>query len=183
MFVCMQTDGEPRPRICQSKSAAALGFHLRPAPEVDHDRAMADVNSPAAPPYRLDDQVGFVLRRVTQRHLAIFAAHIQSMTPTQFAALAKLAELGPTSQNALGRATAMDAATIKGVVDRLREKNLVSSAPEDPDRRRITLMLTEAGREAFATLSDTALRITEQTLEPLSAVERLQFLDILRRLA
>jgi cobyrinic acid a,c-diamide synthase len=67
-------------------------------------------------PYVLDDQIGFVLRRVTQRHLAIFSDAIPEVTTTQFAALAKLAELGPLSQNHLGRVTAMDAATIKGVV-------------------------------------------------------------------
>ena len=44
---------------------------------------------------------------------------IPEVTTTQFAALAKLAEQGPLSQNQLGRATAMDAATIKGVVGRL----------------------------------------------------------------
>jgi hypothetical protein len=73
----------------------------------------------ASDDYHLDDQIGYILRRVTQRHLAIFAALIPEVTTTQFAVLARLAEIGPQSQNHLGRATAMDAATIKGVVDRL----------------------------------------------------------------
>ena len=46
-------------------------------------------------PYVLDDQIGFVLRRVTQRHIGIFSAAIAAVTTTQFAALAKLAEFGP----------------------------------------------------------------------------------------
>ena len=62
-------------------------------------------------PYVLDDQIGYILRRVTQRHLAIFAQAIPDVTTTQFAVLMRLAELGPQSQNALGRETAMDAAT------------------------------------------------------------------------
>ena len=70
--------------------------------------------------YMLDEQVGFLLRRVSQRHLGIFAERIPDLTATQFAALAKLCEVGPVSQNELGRRTAMDAATIKGVIDRLR---------------------------------------------------------------
>ena len=78
--------------------------------------------------YRLDDQIGYVLRRVTQRHLAIFAAAIPEVTTTQFAVLARLAEIGPQSQNHLGRETAMDAATIKGVVDRLARLGLVTTA-------------------------------------------------------
>ena len=42
--------------------------------------------------YRLEDQVGFLLRRANQRHLAVFAEVIPEVTTTQFAALARLAE-------------------------------------------------------------------------------------------
>ena len=89
--------------------------------------------------YRLDDQIGYVLRRVTQRHLAIFAAAIPEVTTTQFAVLARLTETGPLSQNQLGRATAMDAATIKGVVDRLARLGLVATTADPVDRRRLTV--------------------------------------------
>ena len=61
--------------------------------------------------YVLESQVGFVMRRAVQRHIAIFSSLIPEMTPTQFAALAKLCELGQTSQNELGRLTSMDVAT------------------------------------------------------------------------
>ena len=64
---------------------------------------------PIEPPYVLDDQIGYVLRRVTQRHLAIFSETIPGITTTQFAVLARLAQMGPLSQNLLGRETAMDA--------------------------------------------------------------------------
>ncbi len=78
-------------------------------------------------PYRLDDQVGYILRLVSQRHASLFLSRLGSdLTPTQFAALVRLAELGQCSQNELGRQTAMDVATIKGVVDRLRGKGMVS---------------------------------------------------------
>lgn len=143
------------------------------------------MDSDAAPTrtdYCLDDQVGFLLRLATQRHLAIFAGHIPALTPTQFAVIAKLAELGPTSQNALGRATAMDAATIKGVADRLREKGLIATAPEDTDRRRLVLSLTTAGRTALDALAATALTISDKTLSPLDPAERATFLAMLRRL-
>lgn len=132
--------------------------------------------------YVLDRQVGFLLRRATQRHLAIFADFIPDLTPTQFAALAKLCELGPVSQNALGRATAMDAATIKGVVDRLRIKGLVASARDGEDRRRILLAPTGAGRAAFAASRADAHRITAETLAPLTPAERAAFLKLLVRL-
>src|SRR5206468_11474424 len=78
---------------------------------------------PQKPSYILDEQIGFILRQVWQRHSTIFARDIGiNLTPTQWAALAKLAETGPCSQNLLGRLTSMDVATIKGVIDRLRQR-------------------------------------------------------------
>lgn len=132
--------------------------------------------------YVLEEQVGFLLRRVNQRHLAIFARQIGDLTPTQFAALSKLCAAGHTSQNALGRATAMDAATIKGVVDRLRKRGLVTSCPDPEDQRRMLLSPTAEGRALFDRLLTAAHAITDETLAPLDAEERRVFLSLLARL-
>lgn len=135
------------------------------------------------PTYVLDDQIGYVLRRVTQRHLAIFSDAIGEVTTTQFAVLARLAEKGPLSQNLLGRETAMDAATIKGVVDRLARIGLVKSTPDPEDRRRLTVGLTPEGEALYAQLVGTALQVSSQTLAPLTAEEQAQLLALLLRLA
>src|SRR5207244_13180580 len=92
---------------------------------------------PSRPSYILDEQIGFILRLVWQRHATIFARDIGiNLTPTQWAALAKLTETRPCSQNQLDRLTAMDVATSKGVIDRLtaRGRPETSSAPEDGRR-------------------------------------------------
>lgn len=133
-------------------------------------------------PYVLDDQIGYVLRRVTQRHLAIFSAAMPEVTTTQFAVLARLAELGPQSQNLLGRATALDAATVKGVVDRLMRQGLVATTPNPEDRRRLTVALTPAGLALLQGRVATALDISDETLAPLSAPERETLLSLLSRL-
>lgn len=132
--------------------------------------------------YSLDAQVGFVLRRVTQRHLAIFSELIPGLTTTQFAALAKLGELGPMSQNQLGRVTAMDAATIKGVVDRLVRQGLVATDADPGDRRRRTVSLTGRGAAAFGAAQGAALEVTRRTLAPLSPAERARLLRLLEKL-
>ncbi len=136
----------------------------------------------AADQYSLKAQVGFNLRRANQRHVAIFARHVDGLTPTQFAALAKLHELGSLSQNKLGRLTAMDSATIKGVVERLKLRGLVSSRP-DPDDQRLRLVeLTKAGTRAFQGTVQQALDAREETLEALSPEEIEQFEAILAKL-
>lgn len=132
--------------------------------------------------YRLDDQIGYVLRRVTQRHLAIFAAAIPEVTTTQFAVLARLAEIGPQSQNRLGRETAMDAATIKGVVDRLAKLGYVATSADPADRRRLTVSMTEAGERLFSDRVSTALAVSADTVAPLTADEARQLKALLLRL-
>jgi DNA-binding MarR family transcriptional regulator len=133
--------------------------------------------------YRLDEQVGFVLRQVSQRHGGIFASMIgDAATPTQWAVLAKLMEAGASSQNALGRQTAMDAATVKGVVERLLRRGLVETRSDTADARRIVVDLTDAGRRMAGIYEPRALAITEETLKPLSAQERKVFLALLKRL-
>jgi len=136
-------------------------------------------------PYILEDQIGHVLRRAHQRHVAIFidALGEDGPTPTQFAALVKLVDVGEASQNLLGRLTAMDRATVKGVVSRLVERGLVERAPDLADQRRIVLRLSAKGRDAVIGLLDKASRATEATLSPLSEGERKRLVALLRKIA
>lgn len=132
--------------------------------------------------YQLSDQVGFNLRRANQRHVALFAQHVDGLTPTQFAALARLSEHGPLSQNHLGRLTAMDSATIKGVVERLAAKDLVTLQADPHDQRRRVAALTEAGTALFAKAHAQALDARTETLAPLSPDEVETFERLLAKL-
>jgi DNA-binding MarR family transcriptional regulator len=138
---------------------------------------------PAKPPYVLDEQVGFILRQVWQRHSSIFSRDIgTNLTPTQWAALSKLAETGPCSQNQLGRLTAMDVATIKGVIDRLTARGLTETSQDPEDGRRLLVSLTRAGQQLAEKLAPNALAITRETLAPLDAKEREMLMALLNKL-
>lgn len=132
--------------------------------------------------YVLDQQVGFILRQATQRHTALFAARMGDITPTQWAALAKLHEIGPTSQNLLGRMTAMDVATIKGVVDRLMKRGFIRSKPDAADGRRRLIALSAAGRIFVEASFAAAHAVTRETLAPLTESEQADFFALLERL-
>jgi len=132
--------------------------------------------------YVLESQIGFIMRRAVQRHIAIFASLIPDLTPTQFAALAKLCELGQASQNELGRLTSMDVATVKGVVDRLRDRGLVSAKPLISDKRRLILTPTPKGKSLYNKLTAKAREVSQQTLSPLSKEESRQLIEILKKL-
>ncbi len=134
--------------------------------------------------YVLERQVGHLLRRAHQRASAIFAARMakHQLTPTQFATLAKLTDEGAASQNRLGRLTAMDPATMQGVILRLMDRGLISRAADPKDRRRAVLRLTDEGRRVFRDTLAIGKAISQETLAPLDAKEQALILKLLSKL-
>jgi MarR family transcriptional regulator, lower aerobic nicotinate degradation pathway regulator len=133
--------------------------------------------------YRLEDQAGFLMRIAMQRHTAIFmSCMIEGLTQPQFAALAKLLETGPCSQNQLGRLIYLDGATIKGVIDRLIARRFVATQKDPGDKRRRAIALTESGRRAAEAAVGIAASITVATLAPLTAEEQRVVVRLLRKL-
>ena len=133
--------------------------------------------------YILDTQVGYLLRLASQRHAAIFQARaLDGLTAQQFAALVRIGEAGQVSQNRLGRLAAMDVATIKGVVDRLRQKGLTLSRPDPEDKRRMLISLSEEGAAMLDRMTAVGREITRETLAPLTAEEQRTLLTLLQKL-
>jgi len=133
--------------------------------------------------YVLDEQIGFILRQAYQKHALLFAECFgDDFTPTQWAAIAKLAEVGDCSQNLLGRLTAMDAATIKGVVDRLTKRGFIASSPSPTDRRRVLITLTAAGRKAFERCVAQAHQVSVDTMARLKPRDQAALLRLLKQL-
>ncbi|MGE3065027.1 MAG: MarR family winged helix-turn-helix transcriptional regulator [Hyphomicrobiaceae bacterium] len=134
--------------------------------------------------YVLEDQVGFRLRKVHQRASEVFQIVMRdfAVTPTQFAALAKIDDMGAISQNHLGRLTAMDPATIFGVVGRLTRQGLVRQSPDPTDARLTRITLTPLGRTRVRAMKAVAAQVSAKTLEPLSPDEARTFVALLARL-
>ena len=135
--------------------------------------------------YVLEDQVGHLLRRANQRHTAIFAASIgrAELTPTQFAALVKIRDCTEVSQNRLGRLTAMDPATVQGVVKRLKERRLIKDRPDPDDRRRSLWRLSTRGEKLLSEALTNAQMISATTLQPITASERKTLTRLLKKLS
>ena len=134
--------------------------------------------------YMLVEQVGFMMRLAGQRHSGIFQVHAPlGLTPAQFSVLIKVLELRECSQNDLGRKTAMDVATIKGVVDRLRARDLVYVKPDPSEKPRALVVPTEGTKAMEQDLKDAGHQITKETLEPLSVSESEMFLTLLAKIS
>lgn len=133
--------------------------------------------------YVLENQIGFLIRRAQQRHLNIFSTYMgEDLTARQFAVLAKLKQIGACSQNALGRQTALDAATTNGVIRRLQERGLVEKVKSDEDLRLKLVRLTAEGDRTVTRMIPIAQDITAKTLAPLNREEQATLARLLRRL-
>lgn len=134
--------------------------------------------------YNLNDQVGYLLRLAHQRHAEIFKLHtIEKLTPTQFSALLRISQQGKVSQNHLGRLAGMDVATVKGVVERLKDKGFVELKPDLEDKRRLVISLSDKGKSIVAGLEEIGANITEETLSPLNDDERATLVKLLQKIS
>ena len=142
-------------------------------------------NKKTGPPdgsYQLEAQIGYKLRLANQRHLEIFSRLITDFTPTQFSVLVRLNDVGAVSQNQLGRLVGMDAATTKGVVNRLVDKGLVKTRPDGAAMRRLVISLTDEGVAALAKTVPIAHRITSETTAKLTRREAARLCALLDKL-
>src|SRR3977135_2108123 len=141
-------------------------------------------SSPASRPYRIEEQVGYLLRRAHQRASAIFQVTIgdPNITPTQYSSMAKLHEYTELSQNHLGRLVGMDKATMQGVVRRLKERRLVDSRPDPGDARRTLLSLTTDGQRLVTKLLLNGPVVSRETLKPLNVQEQRHLIELLSKI-
>lgn len=134
--------------------------------------------------YRLEDQVGYWLRRAYQRHMAIFAAVMSDLdlTSVQFAALVKLRDMKAVTQTELGRLIGIDRATISGVVSRLQKRGLLQFRLDPLDRRSRIIALTAAGEALLGQALQRTEQVGDDTLAPIGETERAALREMLRKL-
>lgn len=134
--------------------------------------------------YQLEEQIGHLLRKAHQRATAIFTSCFgpYRLTPTQWTALVRIYERGGASQNHLGRLTALDPATMQGVVQRLTQRGLIRRTLDPEDGRRKRLALTQSGERVVRSLVSDAFKVSRETLRPLTKAERTQLLKLLSRI-
>lgn len=134
--------------------------------------------------YRVEDQIGYLIRRAHQRASSIFEAVMRdfAVTPVQYAVLCKLHDLGPTSQNQVGRLVGVDPATMFGVARRLTARGLVRPTADETDARLVLLALTDEGFRVIEAMKRLGSEVTARTLAPLSPAEAELLVGLIARL-
>jgi MarR family transcriptional regulator, lower aerobic nicotinate degradation pathway regulator len=139
---------------------------------------------PSKDDYDFHDQIGHLLRRAYQRHVAIFQEAIpdSQLTAAQFVALSAVKESKGCSLNDIVKTTAIDQATIRGVVDRLKARKLVEVAPDPTDGRKLVVKPTPQGEALIDATVPFATRVTERTYGALNPGERVALQYLLRKM-
>ena len=137
-----------------------------------------------SPEYRLENQVGHILRRVSQRARKNMLDRIAELglTPMQTAAMMALFENGQTSQNKLGRLIGMEPSNVPGLVRRLRKKGMLELGRDPDSSRRYVLKLTPEGMAIVKKAIPRSYAANQKTLSPLTAEEKRTLLRILNKL-
>jgi DNA-binding MarR family transcriptional regulator len=128
-------------------------------------------------------QIGFLIRKFYQKNQAIWQQICvdDQMTSVQSAALSVVFRDGSCSLTDLGRAAAMDPATTRGVVERLRVRGMISLIDDPADRRKVIVQLEQPARDYLAAMAPNMPRIAEATLNPLNPAERVALDFLLRK--
>lgn len=131
-----------------------------------------------------DQTPGFLIRRLNQIYLALFAEESAGfeITPVQLNVLSAVAREAGRDQSAIARETGIDRATMASVVARLEIAKLLRRTIGQTDQRQKLLFLTARGKTIVSRMQDPVLRASERVLAPLSAKEQKVFLTLLASL-
>lgn len=138
----------------------------------------------AAKEYVFSDQVGHLLRRAYQRHVAIFQQSISDshLTAAQFVALCAIRQFGSCSLSDIVKTTAIDQATIRGIIERLKGRKVIKLSHDETDRRKVIVSLTPAGEAILDETVPAAFAVSDATFGNLNPAERVAIVYLLRKM-
>jgi DNA-binding MarR family transcriptional regulator len=127
----------------------------------------------------------FLLSQVGARAAQLFGELLAPLkfTPPDAGILRLLARSPGISQQELARRLDMHASRLVAVIDALEQRGLVAREMNADDRRLYSLQVTEKGREALGAIGAVARAQDEQICAGLSAEERGQLAELLRKIA
>jgi DNA-binding MarR family transcriptional regulator len=145
---------------------------------------MLDDIGVSPPTSELAARPGFLVRRLHQIHLALFAEECSAfnVTPVQYSIMTVAAAHPGLDQVALAYEVGVDRATLANVVARLENRGVLRRTQGRTDRRLKNVTLTAAGRKLLGRMTAAAHRAHDRTVEALPPDERAAFIRALRRL-
>ena len=162
--------------------------------KTDPDPIEANPGSPAGPAgtreqwlagdWPLEDRPGFLIRRLHQIHVSLFADACAEfrVTPLQYSLLSALNTVPSADQTTLASMVALDRTTTTGGLKRLEARGLIRRERSQMDRRSHVSALTDEGRALLSSMESAARRAHAATLAGLDAEESALFVAMMKRL-
>lgn len=127
---------------------------------------------------------GFLIRRLHQIHLALFAEECGAfgVTPVQYSIMTAIERQPKLDQASLCEEVGIDRATMADVLSRLEKRGLVTRRRSGTDQRMKLVAITAAGRRLLTRIDPHARRAHERTVDALPSEERAAFVESLTRL-
>ena len=143
------------------------------------------MSSPAPNRYKFSDQIGHLLRRAYQRHVAIFKETVpdEQLTAAQFVVLCAVSDRGSCDVSEIVAATAIDEPSVRGIVERLKWRELLNAEHAPGDARRTQVSLTTTGQALVNQTVPIAEQISELTFGDLDDEERATLSALLRKIS
>jgi DNA-binding MarR family transcriptional regulator len=105
-----------------------------------------------------------------------------SVSAPQVACLLALLDNGPISPSQIAKKIMVESSTVTGIIDRLEQKGLVTRTRVSPDRRVITLELTDSGRRLAENAPPPIQHKIVKGLRKIEEGERARIIETLTRL-
>jgi len=139
----------------------------------------------ASTEYRFSDQIGHLLRRAYQRHVAIFQQTVpdSQLTAAQFVVLCSVRDGGSCEIADIVKATAIEEDSVRGIVERLKWRKLLAVEHPPGDARTMSVTLTPEGKAMVEQTVPFAKEISELTFGQLTPDERVAIVGLLRKIS
>jgi DNA-binding MarR family transcriptional regulator len=100
------------------------------------------------------------------------------LTAAQFAVLCTVRDHGSCSLSEIVKATAIDQATVRGIIERLKLRKLITII-----RRKVSVSMTDEGLTIIRQTIPLVQQISDLTFNGLNPAERVAMLYLLRKMA
>lgn len=132
----------------------------------------------------VNQRPGFLIRRLNQIHTALFndACSGARISPIMYSVLSALAQSGPVDQTSLARNIAVNKTNMVNLMERMRERGLITRGASPEDRRVRLVLLTDAGLAMLDEIDARACQAHLRTLEDLTPEQRDMLLALIAKI-
>ncbi|GAB4297758.1 MAG: MarR family transcriptional regulator [Roseovarius sp.] len=130
------------------------------------------------------DRPGYLVRRLHQIHLGLFAEECrgEDITPVQSAILTILRNGEEMDQLTLSTSVGIDRTSGADVIRRLESRGLISRQPSQEDGRAKIVRITPQGRDFIRRVQPMVVRAQKRLVAPLTEDERAEFQRLVNKL-